>query len=75
MLAVFPGSIYSGYSGCCKASVSDVCTAGAACVLGVQCTGAAHHAHSTRSIWTDFREERTHSRIRDPAWTGFPVSY
>ena len=26
-------------------------------------------------MFTDFREERTHSRIRNPAWTGFPVSY
>ena len=45
VLAIFPGSIYSGYSGYCKASVSDVCTAGAACVLGVLYT--AHHVPST----------------------------
>ena len=48
-LAVFPGSMYSGYSGYCKVSVSNVCTAGAACVLGVLYT--AHHIPSTRSIW------------------------
>ena len=49
VLAVFPGSIYSGCSGYCKVSISDVCTAGAACVLGVLYT--AHHIPSTRSIW------------------------
>ena len=49
VLAVFPGSIYSGCSGYCKVSISDVCTAGAACVLGVLYT--AHHVPSTRSIW------------------------
>ena len=48
VLAVFPGLIYSGYSGYCKVSISDVCTARAACVLGVQYT--AHHVSSTRSI-------------------------
>ena len=49
VLAVFPGSMYSGHSGYCKVSVSNVCTAGAACVLGVLYT--AHHIPSTRSIW------------------------
>ena len=49
VLAVFAGSIYSRYSGYCKVSISDVCTAGAACVLGVLYT--AHHVPSTRSIW------------------------
>ena len=49
VLAVFPASICSGYSGCCKESISDVCTAGAACVLGVLYT--AHHVPSTRSTW------------------------
>ena len=49
VLALFPGSIYSGYCGYCKVSISDVCTAGTACVLGVLST--AHHVPSTRSIW------------------------
>ena len=51
VLAVFPGSMYSGHSGYCKVlvSISDICTAGAACVLGVLYT--AHHVPSTRSIW------------------------
>ena len=49
VLVVFPGSIYSGYSRYCKESISDVFTAGAACVLGVLYT--AHHVPSTRSIW------------------------
>ena len=49
VLAVFPGSIYSGYSGYCKVCFSNVCTAGAACVLGVLYT--AYHVVSTRSIW------------------------
>ena len=49
VLAVFPGTIYSGYSGDCKVSISDVCTAGAACVLGVLYT--AHHVPCTRCIW------------------------
>ena len=49
VLAVFPGSIYSGYSDYCKLSISHVCSAGAACVLGVLYT--AHHIPSTRSIW------------------------
>ena len=48
VLAVFPGSIYSGYSDLLQ-SISDVCTAGAACVLGVLYT--THHVPSTRSIW------------------------
>ena len=48
VLAVFPGSTYSGYSGYCKVSISDVCTAGVTCVLGVLYT--AHHVPSTRSI-------------------------
>ena len=26
-------------------------------------------------VCTDFREEHTHSRTRNPAWTVFPVSY
>ena len=47
VLAVFPGSIYSGCSGYCKVSISDVCTAGAACVLGVLYTA---HVLSIRSI-------------------------
>ena len=49
VLAVFPGSILSGYSGYCEVSISDVCTAGAACVLGVLYT--AYHVPSTHSIW------------------------
>ena len=49
VLVVFPGSIYSGYSGYCKVNISDVCTARAACVLGVVYT--VHHVPSTRSIW------------------------
>ena len=49
VLVVFPGSIYSGYSGYCKVTISDVCTARAACVLGVVYT--VHHVPSTRSIW------------------------
>ena len=47
VLAVFAGSIYSRYSGYCKVSISDVCTAGAACVLGVLYTA---HVLSIRSI-------------------------
>ena len=49
VLAVLPGAVYSGYSGYCKVSNPDVCTAGAACVLGVLYT--AYHVPSTRSIW------------------------
>ena len=51
VLAVFPGSIYSGYSGYCKVSISDVLCGGccSACILGVLYT--AHHIPSTRSIW------------------------
>ena len=33
VLAAFPGSIYSGYSGYCRVSTSNVCTAGAAVLL------------------------------------------
>ena len=49
VLAVFPGFICSAYAGYCKVRTSDVCTAGAACVLGVLYT--AHHVPNTRSIW------------------------
>ena len=45
-IAVFPGSICSGYSCYCTVSISDVCTAGDACVLGV-----LYNAHHVRSIW------------------------
>ena len=47
VFTVLPSSIYSGASGYCKVSISDVCTAGAACVLGVLYTD---HVASTRSI-------------------------
>ena len=33
VLAVFPGSMYSGYSGYCKVITSDICTAGAAVLV------------------------------------------
>ena len=49
VLAVFSGSIFSGYSGYRKKGISDACTAGAACVLGVLYT--ARHVPSTRGIW------------------------
>ena len=50
VLVVFPSSVYCGYSGYCKViSISDVCAAGAACVLGVRYT--AHHVPRTRSVW------------------------
>ena len=49
VLAVFSGSIFSRYSGYRKKGISDACTAGAACVLGVLYT--ARHVPSTRGIW------------------------
>ena len=49
VLAVFPDSICSGYSGYCNASISDFCTAGAVYVLGLLYT--AHHVRSTRRFW------------------------
>ena len=61
VLAVFPGSICSGYSGYCKVSISDVCTAGAACVLGVLYT--AHYVPSTRSIWAFSTTDTPSTRI------------
>ena len=61
VLALFPGSIYFGYYGYCKASISDICTAGAACALGDMYT--THHVPSSRCIWAFNAADTPSTRI------------
>ena len=47
VLAIFRGSIYSGYSVYCNVSISDVCAAGVACSArgSLYCSSCSQHSH------------------------------